>query len=528
MWLRPEPETVQLLLTTNQWLWDIINYITPIHDFIMKHVYLSRGATVDTPARFTSAHDYVTLEAYYNTSYYARTLPPVPLYCPTPLGTTGPKVLPDAHMLVEKFFRRKQFIPEPHGTNVLFASYAQHFTHQFFKTNYTRGPGFTWGSEGVDLSNVYGQDVSVQMRLRAFDKGKLKSQMIDGEEFPVYLNDTEGMPSSYPSSVPQHMQFALGHPFYGLLPGLFIFSTIWLREHNRVCEILLKEHPHWDDERLFQTARLILVGETIKITVEEYVQHLSQYKFKLTFDPTLTHGTSFQYSNRVRAEFDAIYHWHALYPDHHLVDGNVYPLKSVMFRTDVVFKHGFNHFVQAMVKQPAGKLSHHNHGELLLPIIESAINHGRQLRFQSFNNYRKRFGLRPYANMQELTGEQSMAKELEELYGSVDGVEFLVGAFVEKSNGMVTPPSIVEIGGSYSVKGLLANPICSPSYWRPSTFGGQIGMDIINTATLNKLFCLNSKKGEKCDPIAFKVPTTTPSPPTKTTTTTTKIQQSEL
>ncbi|GAB6032189.1 Prostaglandin G/H synthase 2, variant 2 [Chamberlinius hualienensis] len=461
---------------------------------------------IDTPPRFTSGHEYVTLEAYYNTSYYARTLPPVPKNCPTPLGTVGPKTLPDVDLLVENFFVRKKFIPEPHGSNILFASYAQHFTHQFFKTNFNQGPGFTWGSEGVDLSHVYGQDVSVQMKLRSFQDGKLKSQIIDGEEFPVYLNETPGVPANYPPTIPDHMKFALGHPFYGLLPGLFVYSTIWLREHNRVCDILRVEHPSWDDERLFQTARLILVGETIKITVEEYVQHLSQYNFKLSFEPTLTHGTTFQYSNRIRAEFAALYHWHPLYPDYHNISGNIYPLKNVMFRTDTVFKHGFTNFLDAMVQQRAGKLSHHNHGQLLVPIIKAVISHSRQLRFQSFNNYRIRFGLRPYRTMKELTGEDVMSAELEKLYGSVDGVEFVVGLFVEKDGYMVTPMTMVEIGGPYSVKGLMANPICSPSYWKPSTFGGEIGMNIIQTATLQKLFCLNLKKGDSCPRISFSVP----------------------
>ena len=54
--------------------------------------------------------------------------------------------------------------------------------------------------------------------------------------------------------------FALGHEFFGLLPGLFLYSTVYLREHNRICDILKAEHPQWDDERLFQTSKLIILG----------------------------------------------------------------------------------------------------------------------------------------------------------------------------------------------------------------------------------------------------------------------------
>jgi prostaglandin-endoperoxide synthase 2 len=45
------------------------------------------------------------------------------------------------------------------------------------------------------------------------------------------------------------------------VPGLMMYATIWLREHNRVCDILKQEHPEWGDEQLFQTSRLILIGE---------------------------------------------------------------------------------------------------------------------------------------------------------------------------------------------------------------------------------------------------------------------------
>ena len=53
-------------------------------------------------------------------------------------------------MMVEKFFTRDdKFIPEPTGTNVLFGYFAQFFTHQFFKTDYKKGPDFQWGNHGV-------------------------------------------------------------------------------------------------------------------------------------------------------------------------------------------------------------------------------------------------------------------------------------------------------------------------------------------------------------------------------------------
>lgn len=65
----------------------------------------------------------------------------------------------------------------------------------------------------------------------------------------------------YPEGVPPEQRLVIGHELFGLQPGLTMYATIWLREHNRVCDILKEEHPTWGDEQLFQTARLIIIGE---------------------------------------------------------------------------------------------------------------------------------------------------------------------------------------------------------------------------------------------------------------------------
>ena len=80
--------------------------------------------------------------------------------------------------MIEKFFTRKEFITCPENTSVLFAFFAQHFTHQFFKTDYYKSAAHTWGHHGVDVSNLYGNDVDTHNELRTFKDGKMKSQVI--------------------------------------------------------------------------------------------------------------------------------------------------------------------------------------------------------------------------------------------------------------------------------------------------------------------------------------------------------------
>ncbi len=49
-------------------------------------------------------------------------------------------------------------------------------------------------------------------------------------------------------------------------------------------------------------------------------------------------------------------------------------------------------------------MSHHNHGKYTVEVGIEVIKHQRKLRMQSFNNYRKRFGLEPYKTFEEMTG----------------------------------------------------------------------------------------------------------------------------
>ena len=91
---------------------------------------------------------------------------------------SGKKVPPSAEELAEKFLKRTEFITDPQNTSLLFTFFAQHFTHCFFKTEYHRHSGMTWGRHGVDSSHIYGQGGERESKLRTSKDGKMKSQVI--------------------------------------------------------------------------------------------------------------------------------------------------------------------------------------------------------------------------------------------------------------------------------------------------------------------------------------------------------------
>ncbi|KAM9469372.1 prostaglandin G/H synthase 2a [Clarias gariepinus] len=500
--VKPKPNTVHYLLTHFQWIWDIINNISFLRNALMRYVLTSRANLVDSPPTYNADYHYKSWEAYSNLSYYTRTLPPLPKHCLS-MGATS---LPDVKQVVQKVLLRQKFIPDPQGTSLMFAFFAQHFTHQFFKSDFKKGPAFTKSlGHGVDLSHIYGDTLEKQHKLRLFKDGKLKYQVLDGEVYPPLVKDIQ-VEMHYPPHIREEFRFAVGHEAFGLVPGLMMYATIWLREHNRVCDILKQEHPTWDDERLFQTARLILIGETIKIVIEDYVQHLSGYNLKLKFDPELLFGESFQYQNRIASEFNTLYHWHPLMPDTFQIQDQFFTHSQFLFNNSIVAQYGIGNLVESFSKQQAGRISGGRNLPAGVQVMATKIlEHSRETRYQSFNAYRKRFNMEPYTSFEELTGDKELASDLKSLYGDVNSVELYTGLLVEKPrHNAVFGETMVEMGAPFSLKGLLGNPICSPQYWMPSTFGGKVGFDIVNTASLKKLVCLNVKG--PCPFVSFKVP----------------------
>ncbi|TWW60248.1 Prostaglandin G/H synthase 1 [Takifugu flavidus] len=473
---KPSPAVVHFILTNFHWFWGLVNN-SLLQDIFMRFVLTVRINLVPDIPTYNTKYGYLNWESYYNISYYTRLLPPVPEDCPLPMGTKGKAVLPDPDVLLEKFFKRRVFKPDPQGTNLMFAFMAQHFTHQFFKTRPGVGGGFT----------------------KALGHG-----LINGEMYPPTVSNVP-VDMRYPPTIPPEHRLAIGNELFGLVPGLSMYATIWLREHNRLCDILKEEHPTWDDEQLFQTARLIVIGETIKIIIEEYVQHLSGYLFKLKFDPSLLFKEQFHYSNRIAVEFVHLYHWHSLMPDSFLINGDDVPYSQFLHNNSLLIHYGVEKLVDSFSRQPAGQIGGgQNFNEHILGVIKSLFRESRADRLRPFNEYRKKFDLKPYSSFSELTDNVEIARDLEELYGDIDALEFYPGLILEKTHSnRIFGESMVEMGSPFSLKGLFGNPICSPEYWKPSTFGGETGFNIVKTATLRKLVCLNTKW---CPYVSFNVP----------------------
>lgn len=63
----------------------------------------------------------------------------------------------------------------------------------------------------------------------------------------------------------------LGDPRVNQQPPLTVVHTIFLREHNLLCDQLFLMNHHWSDEKLFQEARRILIAQHQHIIYAHYL-----------------------------------------------------------------------------------------------------------------------------------------------------------------------------------------------------------------------------------------------------------------
>ncbi|RIB03154.1 heme peroxidase [Gigaspora rosea] len=113
----------------------------------------------------------------------------------------------------------------------------------------------------LDLNNIYGlsdQDAIDRLRDTSSNRGKLKTSIINGEHYPQ-KNLSNG----------NYIWGSTSEISYNIF--LLAIQTIWIREHNRLCdELYQKFADSWTDEQYFQEARRWVIAFYQKAVAEEY------------------------------------------------------------------------------------------------------------------------------------------------------------------------------------------------------------------------------------------------------------------
>jgi peroxidase len=125
----------------------------------------------------------------------------------------------------------------------------------------------------IDASNVYGSDPTRAAALRTFEGGKLTTSQ-DGLLLPL---NTAGLPNADESPLPGDQLFLAGDFRANEQLNLTAVHTLFVREHNRLADLIAQQNPGLTDEQIFQVARRIVGAEQQIITYEEFLPAVFGY-----------------------------------------------------------------------------------------------------------------------------------------------------------------------------------------------------------------------------------------------------------
>jgi hypothetical protein len=259
--------------------------------------------------------------------------------------------------------------------------------------------------------------------------------------------------------------------------GLSLMHTLFAREHNVVCEALRSRYVHWNDEKIYQTARLIVSALIAKIHTVEWTpailatraieeglpanwygapkDWLTQLGVWL-IDAHALKGIPQTFPNHHTApyslteEFVAVYRMHPLIPDEYrfydhaggefleaCAFGDIQGRKTddQMRRlrlSNVIYSFGIAHpGAVALHNYPQALRTFELNGERIdLAVVDLVRDRKRGV--PRYNDFRAALHKPRLRDWRALTDRTDDIDRLKDLYGSIDRVDTMVGLFAER------------------------------------------------------------------------------------------------
>jgi len=295
----------------------------------------------------------------------------------------------------------------------------------------------------IDGSQIYGVDRARAAWLRAGTSGKLKVRATEfGDMLP--LNDGT-LANDDPLGNPVTSLVVAGDVRANEQPGLTTFHTVFLREHNMQAGRIATRHREWDDERIFQEARRIVIAELQAIVNNEFLpallgRPLPRYA---GYRPNVNPGLSNVFAAAAYRNGHSMVGPDIGVIDEHFVEIDSLPLQSVFFNPGVIASvQGIDPFVRyfavdtqqlndTMIVDPLRNFLFGPPGAGGFDLGALNIQRGRDHGLPDYNTVRRDFGLKPVRSFAQITSNVSVAASLASLYKDVNNVDAWVGMLAE-------------------------------------------------------------------------------------------------
>lgn len=298
----------------------------------------------------------------------------------------------------------------------------------------------------IDATNVYGYSVERAYALREMDgSGKLKTTISDnGEEILPY--NTANLENLNPTGNPSSEMFLAGDIRANENVILIAMHTLFVREHNRMCERVVLEKPEWEgqDELIYQYVRRVISGYMQTITYTEFLPALLGPNYQL---PKYT-GYDQSVDPTIAIEFSTAGYrlGHGMIRSELQIGSNptdVILLRNAFFNPQYVTQNGIDLLLEGATSRLMKEINitiiddlrnflfimpTHEH---LLDLASLNIQRGRDHGLPDYNSVRLAYGLPKNDAFTDITSNVEWQNTLESLYGSVDNIDLWVGCLVE-------------------------------------------------------------------------------------------------
>lgn len=305
----------------------------------------------------------------------------------------------------------------------------------------------------IDGSGVYGSSTERANYLRTFVGGKLKTSagnlMPFNTETHEYGDVIDATAPFMENENPFNEQlFVAGDSRANENVSLAAFHTVFVREHNRLCDELAIENPTWSDEELYQHARKMVGGFIQSIVYNEWLPvmgvHLPAYSgYDASINGTITNvfsAAAFRLGHTLLSgtvpRMDNL--------GNTIPEGNLTLLEAFFAPYELLETGGVDPIFKGMATQIEQELDckmvddvrnflfgppQAGLGGLDLAAIN--INRGRERGLPDFNRLRQDVGLSAFTSFSEINQDPEVVTAMENLYGDINEIDPWVGLLAE-------------------------------------------------------------------------------------------------
>ncbi|MDE0497272.1 MAG: peroxidase family protein [Acidimicrobiaceae bacterium] len=291
----------------------------------------------------------------------------------------------------------------------------------------------------VDGSQVYGSDRARARALRTGDgTGKLNTSG-DGKFLPYNTGGLDNEGGAHRTNL-----FLAGDLRVNEQIGLIAMHTLFVREHNRLADLIAAQNPDLGGDEIYEVARKIVGAHIQNITFSEFLPLLLGPEALGTYD-----GYDSDVDATIASEFSAASYrvGHTLLSSNlHLLDddgeSSHVGLREAFFRPAFYDDHDIAEVLRGFAAQQAQNVDAlviddvrnflmRGPGGPAFDLVALNIQRGRDHGLSDFNTVREAYGLDPVASFADISSDAGVQQALTDAYGNVDDLDLWPAALAE-------------------------------------------------------------------------------------------------